>query len=322
MLIHNWTLVGLTIQSAVSLSSAFLGSAYYNCNNFLHHAYPSQKVFGAAHLYNSWPKLQLLTNIEIHALAATESSDDITAEEEEDDDEVVIGCTLKMAFDASSVWGVADLSETKSERFTSPESLDMVHRLRRESDAVLVGRGTVDRDDCSLTVRRVELGDGKNQPVRVVIDPSLRITGGDYTLLKDGIPTIIYHLQPEMSKAVPSDYVTYVGLKQSTYSDGSRSSMSPKQVIKDLRRRGLEHVMVEGGPTTARSFLEARLVDRAILVRAPIEFEIPIPAEMDENTLKRAGLQMIGTAIMGGDTIEYWTRDGMPWPNADLSMWP
>ena len=54
--------------------------------------------------------------------------------------EGVTGVTLKMAFDSSDAWGVADLSETKSERFTSPESLDMVHRLRRESSAILVGR--------------------------------------------------------------------------------------------------------------------------------------------------------------------------------------
>jgi len=270
----------------------------------------------------------------LYSISADKSSDtDIVTEEDDannnnnnNNNNVVTGVTLKMAFDSSPVWGVADLSETKSERFTSPESLDMVHRLRRESDAVLVGRGTVERDDCSLTVRRVELKDGKSQPVRVVVDPSLRITNEkekDYTLLKDELPTIVYHLQSENSKATPSEHVTLVGMKQSSYADGSRSSISPTQVIKDLKRRGLQHIMVEGGPATARSFLEARAVDRAILVRAPIVFEIPISAEMDENTLKRAGLQLIGTTTMGDDTAEYYTKDGEPWPSDDeLSMWP
>ena len=266
----------------------------------------------------------------LYSISADKSSDsDIITNEQDDDaknDNAVTGVTLKMAFDSSPVWGVADLSESKSERFTSPESLDMVHRLRRESDAVLVGRGTVERDDCSLTVRRVELKDGTSQPVRVVVDPSMRITNEkekDYTLLKDELPTIVYHLQSENSKAIPNEYVTLVGMKQSSYADGSRSSISPTQVITDLKRRGLQHIMVEGGPATARSFLEARAVDRAILVRAPIEFEIPVPAEMDENTLKRAGLELIGTATMGGDTVEYYTKDGEPWPSDDeLSMWP
>ena len=267
----------------------------------------------------------------LYSTSADKSSDsDIITDEDNNDannNNVVKGVTLKMAFDSSPVWGVADLSETKSERFTSPESLDMVHRLRRESDAVLVGRGTVERDDCSLTVRRVELKDEKSQPVRVVVDPSLRITTNekenDYTLLKDELPTIVYHLQSENSKSTPSEHITLVGMKQSSYADGSRSSISPTQVITDLKRRGLQHVMVEGGPATARSFLEARAVDRAILVRAPIVFEIPVPAEMDENTLKGAGLQLIGTTTMGDDTVEYYTKDGEPWPSDDeLSMWP
>lgn len=233
-----------------------------------------------------------------------------------------------MAFDSSPAWGVADLSETKSERFTSPESLDMVHRLRRESAAVLVGRGTVEFDDCSLTVRRVELGDGKVQPVRVIIDPSLSLIRGDFVILKDGLPTIIYHSQTgsiEKKVKTTSGFVTLVGLgplPEDDAGDGGKSSISPVEVVKDLADRGLSHIMVEGGPATARAFLNAHAVDRAILVRAPIEFEIPVPAEMDECTLESAGLQMIGTSIMGGDSVEYWTRDGEPWPNPELSMWP
>ena len=179
----------------------------------------------------------------------------------------------------------------------------------------------MERDDCSLTVRRVELGDG-GQPVRVVIDPSLSLIGKDCTLLNDGLPTIIYHLQSVTSKAIPpKDRVTLVGLAQSNFADG-RSLISPTQVVRYLSRRGLRHVMVEGGPATARSFLEECAVDRAILVRAPVEFEMPVPALIDEMTLKSARLQMIGMTKMGGDVVEYWTRDGLPWPTPELPMWP
>jgi len=257
-------------------------------------------------------KMRVSTNI-----PASASGDDTT----EHHNKEVTGVTLKMAFDSSTAWGVADLSETKSERFTSPESLDMVHRLRRESSAVLVGRGTVERDDCSLTVRRVELDEGKRQPVRVVIDPSLSVIDGDHTLLKDGLPTIVYHSRTESSKA-PTDSVTLVRLSQSHFADGSRSLISPSQVVEDLTARGLKHIMVEGGPATARAFLEARVVDRAILVKAPIEFEMPVPAHIDEETMKSAGLQLIGDAMMGDDNVEYWTRNGLPWPDSVLHSWP
>eukprot|EP00986_Skeletonema_menzelii_P003445 scaffold1049_cov152-Skeletonema_menzelii.AAC.16 len=243
---------------------------------------------------------------------------------------IVTGVTLKMAFDSSPAWGVADLSETKSERFTSPESLDMVHRLRRESSAVLVGRGTVEFDDCSLSVRHVELGEGQEQPVRVVLDPSLSLVGGDYAIFNDGLRTIIYYSKTAVQNnyvSLPSssdDCVTFVQLTQSDTEDSNDMlSLSPSQVIQDLSARGLTHIMVEGGPATARAFLHDGVVDRAILVRAPVQFQMPVRALMDEDTMKTAGLNMIGTTEMGGDVVEYWTREGLEWPNPDnLSSWP
>jgi riboflavin biosynthesis pyrimidine reductase len=66
--------------------------------------------------------------------------------------------TLKIAMDRNGA--VDDLGD-KAERFTSPASLDAVHRLRRHCDAVLVGASTVARDDPSLTVRRVRSRRGR-----------------------------------------------------------------------------------------------------------------------------------------------------------------
>ena len=252
--------------------------------------------------------------------------------ENNQDSKEVVGVTLKMAFDASPLWGVAEQSPT-SERFTSPESLDMVHRLRRESCAVLVGRGTVERDDCSLTVRRVEM-DG-DQPVRVLLDPQLKLLNDEkkeYTLLKDGLRTIIYHAVSNnglevIKKYACSDAVMLVEMAQhpisgSTESSGQQYTLSPAGIIQDLSSRGLTHIMVEGGPATAIQFLDAKLIDRAILVRAPIQFKAPIPAGFNQEKLKEAGLVMLGSEVMGGDTVEYWVREGMEWPTKDLNLWP
>ena len=260
------------------------------------------------------------SSISIVPASATSSDDDDANTPEE---VIVTGVTLKMAFDSSPAWGVADLSETKSERFTSPASLDMVHRLRRDSSAVLVGKGTVQFDDCSLSVRRVELRDGQDQPTRVVMDPSLSLIGGDYTILKDGLPTIIYHLQSIEKKDTSLDEsVTLVRMNPMDY-ENDNLDISPAEVIEDLKSRGLYHIMVEGGPATARAFLEAGVVDRAIIVKAPVEFQEPVPAKMDENSLKDVGLNKIDTAMMDGDSIEYWTREGLPWPRSnDVPMWP
>ncbi|KAL3792420.1 hypothetical protein HJC23_001538 [Cyclotella cryptica] len=239
----------------------------------------------------------------------------------------VTGVTLKMAFDSSPTWGVAESTPT-SQRFTSPQSLDMVHRLRRESCAVLVGRATVERDDCSLTVRRVEMEGGRVQPVRVVLDPELKLIGREFVVLTDGLPTLVYHAVGECTaesedgktREQVSDSVTLVEMKK--HPDNQQCALSPLEILRDLSSRGLHHIMVEGGPATARLFLNAKLVDRAILVRAPIQFALPVPAGFDEETLKEAGLTMIGTSMMGGDKVEYWTKAGTEWPASELSLWP
>jgi riboflavin biosynthesis pyrimidine reductase len=81
-----------------------------------------------------------------------------------------------MAFDLQC-WGVAKFSENKSGRFTCGESVDMVHRLRKSCDAILVGRSTTQMDDCTLTV------------------PQLSLDLSKYKIFQDGLPTLVYHMQ-------------------------------------------------------------------------------------------------------------------------------
>jgi hypothetical protein len=122
----------------------------------------------------------------------------------EDTKSTVTGVTLKIALDATG--GAADMAAEKSDRFTCAESLDMVHRLRRVSDAVLVGKKTVVVDDPSLTVRRVPC-DGDEQPLRVVLDPQLTlilddVVEQDYALFRDGLPTVVYHCVPDVDDSL------------------------------------------------------------------------------------------------------------------------
>lgn len=235
----------------------------------------------------------------------------------------VTGVTLKIAFDSSKVGGssfayggVADASAEKSERFTSPESLDMVHRLRNVSDCVLVGRGTVDVDDCTLTVRRVSCD---TQPTRVVFDPSLSLLKkkDDYKMLNDGHNVIIYHCGDSAPEAL-SPALTLVDARTA-----ESNTISPTFVVNDLQSRGIHHVMVEGGPLTALSFLKEGIVDRAIIVQSPVVFKEPIPSHFNTATMTKAGLEKLGSFDCGGDTIECWSLMGIKWPSGDdLSSWP
>ncbi len=84
---------------------------------------------------------------------------------------------------AASLDGCTAAPDGTSQWITGPDARTDVHRLRAESDAVIVGAGTVRSDDPSLTVRHVEGTD----PLRVVLGripdgakvaPALELTGG------------------------------------------------------------------------------------------------------------------------------------------------
>ena len=286
-------------------------------------------------------------------------------------DSSATGVTLKLAFDSSpSCWGIADLSATKSERFTSPQSLDMVHRLRAVSDCVLVGKGTVVADDCTLTVRRgyetsILEKLGRNQPTRVVLDSYLELIRdhmdpnceASYKMLEDGLPVILYHLGTVEFREDLEDFlkdrpaITLVDAsklpskgddtKATTIQGGSlqtfaiqatpaATSILPQLVVQNLHSRGIHHIMVEGGAATALSFLRAGVVDRAIIVKASLQFQEPLDSNINENVLEKdGGLKQLGTSddqgdMFGGDSLMYWVRDDgkEKWPADNVTEWP
>jgi hypothetical protein len=103
--------------------------------------------------------------------------------------------------------------------------------------------------------------------------------------------------------------------------------MSANDVVQDLSERfNVRHLMVEGGPATAKLFLqdEHELVDRVILVRAPLCFRQPLDAGISGMVLEKAGLQLLGLVVADDnvDQIECWSRLGAPWPTEELGDWP
>jgi len=187
-----------------------------------------------------------------------------------------------------------------AERFSSEASLEMVHQLRSESMAILVGINTVIRDNPSLTVRGPDIGP-RDPPVRVVIDPSGRIPS-DCTLMQDeSAPTLLIHCQdpghtndsPHVERMILSD------------DDGE---ISVERILDMLGDRGVQSLMVEGGADTWRRFLAEEAVDRAHLCRSPFDLSGEDGIKFNEHELTASGLQRISVRDVDGDEISNWER--------------
>ena len=221
--------------------------------------------------------------------------------------------TLKVAIDKN---GAVDDRAEDSFRFTSQESLDAVHRLRKDVDAIIVGVGTVLRDNPSLTVRRIELGEGK-QPLRVVLDRELK-TPIDSIIVNDDHDTLILHVEGREEKIAALNSRNNVEVHK-LQSARNHSGVDLHLLLSLLGDRGYQEVLLEGGPETARRFLAAEAVDRVVLIKADVDFSLPFPLSLDEEDFSAAGLQRLSDVHWGVDTVSRWSKAGLGWP---VDGWP
>lgn len=140
-----------------------------------------------------------------------------------------------------------------------PDSRRAVHQLRARADAVLVGVGTVRRDDPELTVRLV---DGRD-PVRVVITR-------DGALPWDSKLLATARRTPTLVIADQATEVVRRRLRERGVDLIELGSSDPRDALQALAARGLLDVLCEGGPTLAGGLLAAGLIDRLLLFVAPM----------------------------------------------------
>jgi len=159
-----------------------------------------------------------------------------------------------------SLDGQIATSTGASQYVTGPENIRHLHRLRALCDAVVVGASTVERDDPQLTTRLVP---GEN-PVRVVIDPTLRVSRERKLYNDTAAPTLIV-----CGAAARRGRDTY-GQAELVALDSSAHELSPGAVVEALSRRGLNALFVEGGGVTVSRFLHARALDRLHLTVSPV----------------------------------------------------
>jgi diaminohydroxyphosphoribosylaminopyrimidine deaminase / 5-amino-6-(5-phosphoribosylamino)uracil reductase len=154
---------------------------------------------------------------------------------------------------------------TGHSRWISGEaSRRQVHRLRDRIDAIMVGIGTVQRDDPLLTTR---LPRGGRDPLRVVVDGTLRISEHAAILhLQSVAPTLI-----ATTVQAPKDKVARLVERgiEILYIAEQQGRVDLTDLLRQLAARGVQSLLLEGGGTINAAALQAGLVDRVMIFVAP-----------------------------------------------------
>ncbi len=152
-------------------------------------------------------------------------------------------------------------TKTGDSRWISSErALKFAHKLRALHDAVLVGKGTVEKDDPMLNVR---LTRGRN-PLRVVLDAELSLPL-DRKVFSVPPETVVFTASgsKEKEKRLKEKGVEVIRIPE------SEGKVSIKEVLKALGERGITSLLVEGGSQTHASFIKEGLYDEIQTVIAP-----------------------------------------------------
>lgn len=172
----------------------------------------------------------------------------------------ITGRPLVVLKTALTIDGRTAAPDGSSQWVTGEEARADAHELRRESDAVLVGSGTILADDPRLDVRTHP--HPIRQPLRVVADARGRTPAGA-TLI--GIEGEVLMATTASAPGERVDAWVAAGAGVVVLGSGDGGGVALDELVADLGDRGVLQLMVEGGPDLAGALLRAGLVDRLVV---------------------------------------------------------
>ncbi len=143
-------------------------------------------------------------------------------------------------------------------------SLRFAHRMRSFNHAILVGVGTIIRDDPRLTVRLVK---GEN-PQKIIVDSRLRVPL-DCNMLKGRAASSTIIATTSLSDQRKIKRIQSTGAQVWLIKKDRSNHVDLKSLLHELGQRNIRSILVEGGSKIITSFLKKRLADRLVVIIAP-----------------------------------------------------
>ncbi len=199
----------------------------------------------------------------------------------------------------------------KQVAITGEAARTRVHLLRAQSDAILVGIGTVLADDPLLTCRLP--GMAARSPVRVVLDRALRIPG-DSRLVHSARQTPLWVVASDLAEAPAAARLGAAGAQVIRIAPTAGRGLDLPAVLHALAEKGITRLMVEGGSRVASSFVAADLADEVWLLRAPQPIGAGGIAALDALPLSEITqsprFKLRASEALQSDTLTIYERQG------------
>ena len=156
---------------------------------------------------------------------------------------------------AASLDGKIATKSGRSKWITNGSARSYARRLRAQYQGVLVGINTILKDNPHLGVRDKT----KKEPLRIIIDPELKIPLSS-RVLRDNNVLIVTSKHSKKLEAIKKRGIPYLFYEK----------ISLKRFLRDLARRGIISVLIEGGGETIGHFVDEKLFDKIYCFYSPI----------------------------------------------------